>query len=293
MLNRRKVLLSLIESFGGVLKPTDCQKLMFLLRQDFHLHYYDFFPYKYGAFSLVLADDKRHLINLGYLERGESFKICGPRRFICKIHPSISMAILSLVKQVGPTRGNELLRVVYKRFPYYATRSEKAADILSPAEYAKVRKQNEQEITRCLFTLGYEGKSVDLYLDTLKNRNIKVLIDVRNNPLSRKYGFSKINLKRFVSFIGTEYVHLPELGIPSKMRTNLDSDIAYSNLFEHYEERILPNQTESLGRIKGILHRKKRVALTCFESDHSSCHRSKITEYLASNNAFATPIEHL
>ena len=293
MLNRHKVLLALIAEFGGIIGQTDCQKLMFLLRQDYNQNYYDFFPYNFGAYSLVLARDKRYLTNLGYLKSRDHFAVNRSQRVSTLLHSTTNRSIRSLAKQVGNSRGNDLLKVTYKRFPYYASASQKAESILSKAEYAEIRKQDKKEATPCLFTLGYEGKSIDLYLDQLKKHNISTVIDVRNNPLSRKFGFSKKQLVKFVPLVGTEYVHLPELGIPANMRRNLDSDKAYSNLFKYYEAKILPQQTKSLTLIKDFLRRRKRVTLTCFEADYRSCHRSIIAEYLTKIDAISTPIKHL
>jgi hypothetical protein len=45
MFYRRKILLALLEAFGGSLKRTDCQKLLFLFCQRRGKNYYDFFPY--------------------------------------------------------------------------------------------------------------------------------------------------------------------------------------------------------------------------------------------------------
>ncbi|WP_200885350.1 DUF488 family protein [Jejuia pallidilutea] len=51
----------------------------------------------------------------------------------------------------------------------------------------------ENDIT--LFTIGYEGISLEHYLNKLIRNNIKLLCDVRKNALSMKYGFSKSQLK--------------------------------------------------------------------------------------------------
>jgi len=48
-----------------------------------------------------------------------------------------------------------------------------------------------------LFTIGYEGISLEEYFNRLIKNDVKVLVDVRNNPLSMKFGFSKTQLKRF------------------------------------------------------------------------------------------------
>ncbi len=61
MFYRQKILLALIETFGGRLKRTDCEKLLFLFCQKTGRNYYDFFPYRYGGFSLVSYHDKTNL----------------------------------------------------------------------------------------------------------------------------------------------------------------------------------------------------------------------------------------
>ncbi|WP_375627098.1 DUF488 family protein [Bartonella sp. MU37NMGALS] len=73
----------------------------------------------------------------------------------------------------------------------------------------------------CFFTIGYEGKSLENYLKSLIENNIKTLCDVRKNPISRKHGFSKRQLEKAVSNIDIEYMHMPELGIASEKRRNL------------------------------------------------------------------------
>ena len=37
-----------------------------------------------------------------------------------------------------------------------------------------------------LFTFGYEGLSLDVFITRLKSAGVKTVIDVRANPLSRK-----------------------------------------------------------------------------------------------------------
>jgi len=123
--------------------------------------------------------------------------------------------------------------------------------------------------------------------------NVKILVDVRKNPISRKYGFSKHQLQRYVENIQIAYIHLPELGVPSGMRQNLDSDQAYAKLFKQYERDILSRQPEAVAKLRQIIGARERVALTCFEADHTSCHRSKITEYFQSDPSFEIPITHL
>ncbi len=108
-----------------------------------------------------------------------------------------------------------------------------------------------------------------------------MLCDVRRNPLSRKYGFSKGTLAKACEGVGLRYEHLPELGIASDRRQELKGQADYDALFEDYERHDLPRQTEVLVKIAGwVLDEGHRVALTCFEHEPEQCHRHCVAESL-------------
>ena len=94
------------------------------------------------------------------------------------------------------------------------------------------------------FTIGYEGSSFEGYLNRLIKHNVKILIDVRRNPLSRKYGFSKKTLSDTVRKLGIEIVHIPELGITSEKRRELHTQDDYDRLFESYEKQDLEEEQD-------------------------------------------------
>jgi hypothetical protein len=48
----------------------------------------------------------------------------------------------------------------------------------------------------CIVTIGYEGRSLEAFLNLLLQNSVTLLCDVRRNPLSRKYGFSKSTLSK-------------------------------------------------------------------------------------------------
>jgi uncharacterized protein (DUF488 family) len=131
-----------------------------------------------------------------------------------------------------------------------------------------------------LFTIGYEGISIEKYLNTLIQNDIRVLCDVRNNPLSRKFGFSKSNLQHYLKNINIEYIHISELGIISEKRQNLETDADYTHLFKSYEKSLASKQ-EFLEKVYQLLSSKKRIALTCFEHDPLHCHRHVISKQIA------------
>src|SRR5690349_23142531 len=70
---------------------------------------------------------------------------------------------------------------------------------------------------------------------------IKVLVDVRKNPISMKYGFSKTKLAEYTRIAGITYIHIADLGIPSDLRQDLHNQESYQRLFDVYFTQILPN----------------------------------------------------
>lgn len=293
MYYRRKMLLALIEAFGGSLSNTDCNKIMFLFGQHTGRHYYDFFPYKYGACSFVLYQDKLRLTNLGLLHQEEWFRLNASQSYMKQIAPFDKEALQNLKTDLGDLRGQELLCKVYAEYPFFASRSQIAAQILSGDEYEQVRSYQTDQLQPCLFTIGYEGITIDAYLNKLLLNHIHAVIDVRKNPISMKYGFSKSQLKRYLENVEVAYYHIPELGIESKLRQSLNNPEAYQKLFSYYQSQILPDQVKALKNIRSILHAKKRIALTCFEALYTSCHRHKISEYFVGDPSFTAPIAHL
>ena len=132
--------------------------------------------------------------------------------------------------------------------------------------------------TAHLFTIGYEGDSIDGYLDRLIRNNVKLLCDVRRNPLSRKAGFSRQQLASYCARVNIEYRHLPELGIPSHRRQELKTLADYEALFAVYRREDLPTMQPAIVQLGELLKEFERVALTCFEKEHHCCHRHCVAE---------------
>src|SRR5690606_3603293 len=158
----------------------------------------DFIPYKYGAFSFTLQHDKQQLIRQGYLQENAGFQLGNVPPGLNKLDHSIQIQIHKLEAELRNIRGRDLLKKTYSTYPYYASNSLVAKEILSSIELDQVVQSRNRSNSPCLFTVGYEGLSIDEYLNKLIKHNVSVLIDVRNNPLSRKYGFSKTQLKGLV-----------------------------------------------------------------------------------------------
>lgn len=154
----------------------------------------------------------------------------------------------------------------------------------------------EDSITRhCMFTLGYQGLSLREFVEKLEAHSIQVLVDVRRNAISRKAGFSKRSLSEKLAEIGIDYYHLPELGVPSENRKDLSVQDkgGYDSLFDFYERSIIPQATNALNVIRELANEKKRIALTCFESDYNYCHRARLSEILTRDKDVVDTVVHI
>ena len=127
-----------------------------------------------------------------------------------------------------------------------------------------------------LATIGYEGRSYEAYFNQLLGAGISRLCDVRRNPFSRKWGFSKRLLSQGCELLGIRYEPFPELGIESKHRANLGDRAAYDRLFARYEATTLPRCRDAVSRIARWIDAGERVAVTCYERDSRDCHRSRL-----------------
>lgn len=293
MFYRRKILLALTEVVGGSAFSTDLQKLLFLFCQETQQNHYDFFPYKYGAFSFVSYYDKRKLVEQGCLKDNKQFELATNTSYLNQLKPKDRIAMQAFAAKTQNIRGQQLIRKTYLEYPKYASRSNIANTVLEPNEWKIVQMYWNKDSSPNLFTVGYEGRTIDDYLKCLTFNNISILIDVRRNPFSRKHGFSKNGMRRYLEKAGIRYVHFPELGIASHLRRNLSDRLSYEILFEQYAVNALPNQTETLRKIKGLVREHGRVALTCFEADPFKCHRYKVAEALKSDLGFDYPITHI
>jgi hypothetical protein len=278
---RQQFLLSFLKELNEPLTAIEFQKLLFLYRARNKLPYYDFVPYSYGGFSIQAGEDIKTLQAKGW-QAETNGKIKNPcEDGLDGIGLSFEWAGASIPYLLPKVRGNQLIRLVYEQYPYYAINSKITSSIMDEKGMARIKaeKKRLRQTKQILFTIGYEGVSIEKYLDTLIQNDVRMLCDVRSNPISRKFGFSKNNLQKYLGHINIEYIHIPELGIISEKRNNLNSNEDYQNLFKDYKAS-LSRRLEPLEQIHQLLQTKSRIALTCFEHDPSHCHRHVIRDYL-------------
>ena len=152
------------------------------------------------------------------------------------------VAIRDICKQFKDVPLDDLIRYTYLHYPFFAIKSTIARKMLMPDELARVDLQKRHFDNKKLFTIGYEGKSLERYLNFLIINDVRVLCDVRKNAYSQKY----------------------------------------DALFDYYEENTLPLNWDSLLKVREIIDQEGRVALTCFEQNPKQCHRSRVAKALMS-----------
>lgn len=278
MLNRQRHLLSLLHALGGRVGNLDFQKLLFLYCQEEAPAPYEFVPYKFGAFSFTSYADRRKLVERRLLADEENVWVLTDlgRR---SLGTRTSAAVATFAAAHGRLKGDALVADTYRRFPYYATRSEIARKVLKGDANALQRIADARPSrTAGLSTIGYEGLSLEGYLNRLLQAGVTLLCDVRRNPLSRKYGFSKRTLARGCEGVGIRYEHLRELGIDSVERQDLKTQADYDALFDRYERDMLPRQGPAVAAIVAWIQSGESVTLTCYEHLPIQCHRHCVAE---------------
>jgi len=297
MFYRRKILLSLIEAVGSpALSKTDLQKHLFLFTRRQEEPSFDFVPHKFGCFSFSAEADFEPMVKKGFLSGGETWQkaLTGTQRYANTLLPHDLSALKSHQRQYRGLRGCDLVKTVHENYPYYTIRSEIAEATLGSRRAAEIRAEYAAETRPALFTIGYEGRSVEDYLNQLIQNGVNVLVDVRRNPISRKYGFSKTRLAALTAACGIDYKHVPELGIESSKRKSLSSSMSYEALFEEYRRDALPKQQPALQTIEDLISRDgRRVALTCFEREHISCHRDSVAIAISNLKSCEVQPRHL
>ena len=122
----------------------------------------------------------------------------------------------------------------------------------------------EKQLT--IWTIGHSNRSINTFLELLKEHEIQVVADIRHFPTSKIEHFKKEHMEKWLPENGIEYVWLgKELGGYRKggyqrhMRTKL---------FREGIKRLLEIASE------------KRTCLMCMEPNPKYCHRRFIAAHL-------------
>ncbi len=271
LFNRHKVLLNTIENLNGknINSRRAIMKSLFLLTQEHNLGekmpFYHFFAYKQGPFSHLCFDDLRKLRDNKLIDEEETTITKAGTTVLNEVGREHNQTIKTMLKSFPNEK--KITDYVYQKYPEYTIKSE-------------LLEQKPKRSSPGFFTIGYEGKDIDHFLNALVSNNIELLIDIRRNPFSMNFIYIKDVLMKKLKDVGIDYLHIPELGIESEERKNLNTKADYEKLFAKYQQ-VLPLKEVYINRIIE-LGTTKRIALLCFEADGDFCHRREVAKIIKS-----------
>lgn len=259
-----RAILELLRACGGSLEARDLAVLLFLYgrTQPDGEAPYDFTAGKEGPVSFTAEADLEKLVARGLVHRDGGLHLTKEGRAL--LGRSHDATLQAFVEHHQDLRGDALL-----------------AELLEGAALSRVKRARKEKDAPALSTIGYEGLSLERYLNVLLSHGVTLLCDVRANPNSRKFGFAKRALSHGCATVGIRYEHLPELGIATEKRKGVHTREDYDALFLKYERDWLPKQSAALDRIRSWIAEGERVALTCYEHDPNECHRRSVAKALA------------
>jgi uncharacterized protein (DUF488 family) len=294
MYYRRKVLLALISRCDGEIEKRKLQELLliFCLRQKKPA--YSFVPCEHGCYSFQANADLNTMESKGLIRNTDtSWALVKGSVNKEQLLTTDTIKLELVCSKFAHLPINDLIKHIYLTYPFYALHSTGANTLLNEEQKAKVAATISSEKKASLFTIGYEGRSLEEFLNILLRKNISILCDVRKNAMSMKYGFSKSILSSACQMVGISYRHMPSLGIESTERKELSTKEDYSKLFTDYRASVILKTVTEQMVILDLISSGKRVALMCFEADPAMCHRSHLADAVVLLNEKKNSLVHL
>lgn len=283
MTARQSSLINILSRLDGRTSKLHLVKLAFLLSKESadapRTAIYEFVPYKFGPYSFTLYYDLSQLAQDGWIETTNTdVRLLGFRKDEPRdLAFGFSAEIDRILEEYSDMPVGDLVADVYRRYPWYTAKSQdlsKRAVKLAPAPIA-------------VYKVGYEGLMVDGLMNRLLRAGIAHLIDVRCNPVARRYGFHKSTLQRICTDLGIEYTHIPDLGVPSERRQDLDDQKSYAKVFDWYESELDKSKKAAVAQAVALV-KSKPSALMCMEADPVCCHRTRLATHIAALTGLPT-----
>jgi uncharacterized protein (DUF488 family) len=134
-----------------------------------------------------------------------------------------------------------------------------------------------------VYTIGYGGRKPEDFLDHLRARGIRAIVDVRLQPRAYAAFYTKAKtpdkgIQRLLAAAGIQYFSFVEMGNPFRGQRD----------WEQQYRRLLDEKGEQL--VKPLDRVPEPFCLLCSEKRVAECHRRLIAEFLA---ARGHRIEHI
>ena len=133
-----------------------------------------------------------------------------------------------------------------------------------------------------IWTIGHSTRSIDKFISLLEEHGIKLLVDVRSLPGSKRYPqFNKEAFADSLGRSGIRYEHFPELGGRRKAMPNSKNTAWRNASFRGYADYMETEEFHNgVKRLLDLAAVAGPAAIMCAEAVWWRCHRSLISDYL-------------
>jgi len=130
-----------------------------------------------------------------------------------------------------------------------------------------------------LYTIGYQGRSLEEVIGVLQQTRIDTVIDVRAIPVSRRAMFSKAILSKVLSSKGIRYMSVPDLGAAKRLRESYGNG-DFADFAREYGRAVLVSRHDKVLQLAQIVL-SRQACLLCYEARPENCHRSLLSAAVA------------
>ena len=143
-----------------------------------------------------------------------------------------------------------------------------------------------------IWTIGHSTRKVEDFIATLEAHGIKLLVDVRSLPGSKRYPqFNKETLAKSLQEHGIHYEHFAELGGRRKPRSDSRNTAWRSPSFRGYADYMETEEFRiGVDRLVDLANDIGPTAIMCAEAVWWRCHRALISDFL---KARGTEVTHI
>src|SRR5262245_40440977 len=133
-----------------------------------------------------------------------------------------------------------------------------------------------------IWTIGHSTRGIDEFISLLKENQIKLLVDVRAFPGSKRYPqFNRDALAESLTTQRIRYKHFPELGGRRKSKPDSRNTAWRNTSFRGYADYMETGQFQKgIERLLDLAAESGPTAIMCAEAVWWRCHRSLIADYL-------------
>src|SRR5690242_15204426 len=129
-----------------------------------------------------------------------------------------------------------------------------------------IESQSKEKISR-IWTIGHSTRDIDIFISLLEENGIKLLVDVRSLPGSKRYPqFNMEALAESLNTHGIRYEHFPELGGKRKAKPDSRNTAWRNPSFRGYADHMETEEfRKGVERLLVLVGEAGPTAIMCAE----------------------------